>query len=279
MSASGAGVADASFVSETGPVGTRFTDVRHFVEVDSTNRYLVDLARTAPSAGVVAVAAHQTAGRGRLGRRWEAPPGANLLVSMLLVPSVPLEALHLCSAAVALAASAACRRAAGLEVTLKWPNDLVCGDRKLGGVLAESVPLVGDPGRAVVVGLGLNVRWPARDDAEGSPPVPDDLRGLATSIAAETGTDVEPRHLLFSLLENLEPLLVQLDDRQGRVMLAGAYRERCSTLGRPVQVVLPDGETRGTAIDITPEGHLVVDVGACFTTVTAGDVIHVRAGH
>ncbi|HMK63091.1 MAG TPA: biotin--[acetyl-CoA-carboxylase] ligase, partial [Acidimicrobiales bacterium] len=148
---------------DNGPAGTRFSEVRRFSEVDSTNRYLLDLARLRPLQGVVAVADHQTAGRGRQGRRWQAPRGTNLLMSVLLVPDLPADQLYLCTAAAALAAADACRELAGLQPSLKWPNDLVVGKRKLAGILAESVPLPDGGRRVVVVGLGLNVEWPPPD--------------------------------------------------------------------------------------------------------------------
>lgn len=276
------GAAEAPYVVEAGPAGTRFTELRRFAELDSTNRYLVDEALDAPRDGLVAVAEHQSAGRGRLGRPWEAPAGANLLVSILVTPRLAADQLHLCSVAAALATAEACRRAAALSPSLKWPNDLLVGERKLAGVLAESVPLQSAPGehpserRAVVVGVGLNVGWPPPDDEPGIEAVPPELRGIATSIRRETARDVGPRLILDFLLADLEHRLVDLDTAAGRQRLGREYRESCTTLGRPVRVVLPDGETTGTAIDITPEGHLVVDVGACFTTVTAGDVVHLH---
>jgi BirA family biotin operon repressor/biotin-[acetyl-CoA-carboxylase] ligase len=302
-----AGTADATYVREAGPPGTRFSEIRHFAELDSTNRYLLDEARRSPRDGLVAVADHQTAGRGRLGRRWEAPPGVSLLVSVLVIPRLPMEQLHLCSVALALAAAEACRQAIGLAPAVKWPNDLVVGPRKLAGVLAESVPLLGSPGRggpgpggpgqggssmgepgqgrvvvsperrAVVVGAGVNVGWPPPDGHPGDQPVPPELQGLATSLWRETGRRMEPRVLLELLLADLEHRLVELDDPAGRMQLAHEYRARCTTLGRTVQVVVADGERQGTAIDITSEGHLVLDVGAGFVTVTAGDVVHVQA--
>lgn len=261
---------------EPGPPGTRFSEVRRFSELDSTNRYLVDEARSAPRDGLVAVAEHQTAGRGRLGRRWEAPAGANLLVSVLLTPSLAVDQLHLCSVAVALSAAEACRRAAGLEPELKWPNDLLVGERKLAGILAESAPVPSGGRRAVVVGLGLNVAWPPPEGETRGEPVPAELRSIATSIWRETAARPDARSLLDLVLADLEHRLVDLDDVAGRHRLAHEYRSRCSTLGRAVRVVQADGEIRGTAMDITPEGHLLVDVGACFSTVTAGDVVHVH---
>lgn len=266
---------------ESGPRGTRFSEIRRFSSLDSTNRYLLDVARRRPQPGLVVVADHQSAGRGRLGRSWEAPPGANVLASVLLVPSLPVDQLHLCSAAVSLAAAEACAAATGVTVSLKWPNDLVVGERKLAGVLAETVPLSGGEAdqrasRAVVVGVGMNVGWPPPDDADGTASVPDELRASATSLVRETGRHVAPAHLLSRFLLALEPKVDALDDVSGRLRVAHEYRSRCDTVGRRVRVVLADGEISGTATDVTAEGHLLVDVGACIVTVTAGDVVHVR---
>jgi BirA family biotin operon repressor/biotin-[acetyl-CoA-carboxylase] ligase len=311
-----------------GPAGTRFAVVRRFAEIDSTNRYLLDEARSGAFEGAVAVADHQSAGRGRLGRRWEAPAGSNLLVSMLLRPTLVVEELHLCTMAVALAAAAACEQAAGVRPDLKWPNDLMVGGRKLGGILAEALPAgalsagarpegplpagplpAGAPagrsdgserteasgvGPAVVVGLGLNVGWPSPDvDAHGAhegaldvgaapvaPETPspgnDDLVHTATSIWRETGALPGPLVVLDLLLIELEARLVDLVDGAGRRRLTGEYRRRCATVGRRVRVFLPDEVFTGTAIDITVEGHLLVDLGRSLKTVIAGDVVHLR---
>ncbi len=253
-----------------------FPDVRHFAALDSTNRYLLDEARAGAPDGLVAVADHQLAGRGRLGRRWEAPPGANLLVSVLLRPDLPLDELHLCTAAVALAALDAARAVTGVEAELKWPNDLVVGERKLAGVLAES--LLDGPEVAVVVGIGVNVAWPPPEgDSVGVDAVPDELVGLATSLWRESGRRVPVADVLDAWLAALGPRLADLDDPDGRRLVAADYRARCGTLGRTVRVSLPDDELLvGRVADITVEGHLVVDVGACLRTVTAGDVVHLR---
>jgi BirA family transcriptional regulator, biotin operon repressor / biotin---[acetyl-CoA-carboxylase] ligase len=268
------------------PAGTRFGPIRHFAQIDSTNRYLLDEARAGAPEGAVAVADYQSAGRGRLGRRWEAPPGSNLLVSVLLRPALAVEELHLCTVTVALAAAAACERGAGLAPDLKWPNDLVVGGRKLGGILAEALPTAPASAPAgvqevspVVVGLGLNVGWPPPDsDLEIGP----DDTGLdadrlgATSLRRETTTELEPLVVLGLLLEELEARLIDLADAEGRRRLTAQYRRRCTTVGRAVRVSLAEEVFTGTAADITAEGHLIVDVGACLRTVAAGDVVHLR---
>jgi BirA family transcriptional regulator, biotin operon repressor / biotin---[acetyl-CoA-carboxylase] ligase len=290
------------FTTVPAPAHTRFGPVRRFAEIDSTNRYLLDEARAGAPEGAVAVADYQSAGRGRLGRRWEAPPGSNLLMSVLLRPSLTLDELHLCTVAVALAAATACERGAEVVPVLKWPNDLMVGGRKLGGILAEALPAAAAPGEAaapggaggvgaaggadaaggedtagrdgpaVVVGLGLNVGWPPSGPDAGE----EGLLVAATSIRRESATGIEPLDLLGLILEELEGRLTDLADPVGRRRLASEYRRRCDTVGKAVRVSLPGEDFTGTATDITVEGHLIVDVGACLRTVAAGDVVHLR---
>ncbi len=257
--------------------GARFTDIRHFGSIDSTNRYLLDEARAGAPDGVVAVAEHQSAGRGRLGRRWEAPSGANLLASVLLRPDLPVAHRHLASAVVCLAAADAAEAVAGLRLGVKWPNDLLGGDgRKVAGVLAEAdvAPVAAPPaGRpAIVVGIGINVNWPAADTD-----LPAELQGSATSLRQQAGHAVDRIEVLEALLRALEPRLVDLDTPIGRTRQAAELRIRCVTIGMPVRVELADATFEGRAVDVTPEGHLVVQVeGGGIRTVVAGDVIHVR---
>ena len=142
-------------------------EVRVVGETGSTNADLLALARDGAPEGIVLVADHQTAGRGRLDRRWEAPPGSSLLMSMLFRPPRSVTHLNLVNAAAGIAASDACNEVAGFRPLLKWPNDVVVDDRKLAGILAEVV------GQAVVVGIGLNVNWPS--------PLPPELADTATA--------------------------------------------------------------------------------------------------
>jgi BirA family biotin operon repressor/biotin-[acetyl-CoA-carboxylase] ligase len=257
--------------------GTRFGDVRRLAEVDSTNRYLLDEARAGAEAGMVVVADHQSEGRGRLGRRWEAPAGANLLVSVLLRPALAVSELHLCTLAMALAARTACAAVTAVLPALKWPNDLVVGERKLAGILAETLP-DDTGGRAVVVGLGVNVGWPAPEGEPGADEPPVDL-GPATSLWRESGRRISPRDLLPVLLQDLGGRLDELASAEGRRRLTAEYRSCCATLGQEVRVTLPGETVTGSVADITVEGHLLVDVGACIRTITAGDVVHLRASH
>jgi BirA family biotin operon repressor/biotin-[acetyl-CoA-carboxylase] ligase len=270
-----------------GPTGTRFAEVRWFEELDSTNRYLVNEARGGAGEGLVVVADYQSAGRGRMGRRWEAPPGANLLVSVLLRPQLPLASRHLASAVVALAAGEACAALGGVAVDLKWPNDLLVGGRKLAGVLAEadlSAQGAENPS-PIVVGIGINVSWPPpssddRPTPEGGSPLRSDLgdlAGSATSLLQESGRPVDRSELLDRLLVELEPRVNALGSPEGRSRQAADLQSRCSTIGARVRVDAAEGTMTGTAMAVTAEGHLVVDVDhEGPRTVVVGDVIHLR---
>jgi len=260
---------------------TRFADVRRFGSIDSTNRYLIEEARAGAPEGVVAVADHQTAGRGRLGRSWEAPAGANLLLSVLLRPAIGPGERHLATTTVALAALDAIgvvEPRTATDVSIKWPNDLVeSSGRKLAGVLAEadlvSAVAAGVLQPPVVVGIGVNVNWPATDAD-----LPPELVGLAVSLRQMIGVPVDREALLAALLAALEPRAADLDSVAGRARLAEDMATHCSTMGTRVRVDLPDGSFEGTATGISPEGHLVVTTGKATRTVVAGDVVHVRPG-
>ena len=240
--------------------------VHRLDETDSTNDWALAAARDGAPDRTVVVADFQHRGRGRLDRRWEAPPSSALLCTVLLRPVLDVGDRHLCAVAVALAACAACHDVAALDVGLKWPNDLVVGDRKLGGILAETDGRVDEDGAAVVVvGLGLNLTWPGPPDADG------------TSILDATGIAVPRDVLLAAYLDALGAHEGRLRTALGRAALAREYRARLVTLGRRVSVQLHDGAFDGTALDVTDQGHLVVSTREGSRTVAAGDVVHLRA--
>jgi BirA family biotin operon repressor/biotin-[acetyl-CoA-carboxylase] ligase len=240
-------------------------DIHWLGEVDSTNTYVRDRAALGAPAGLVAVAEHQTAGRGRLDRRWESPPGANLLASVLLRPVCSADDVHLCAGAVALAGADACQQVAGVTPVLKWPNDLLLDGSKLAGVLAEA-EFAGSSLTAVVVGIGLNVAWPGPPEAEGT----------CLDEAGGTTQPVDRRVLLDSLLNALGPRCALLEGADGRRALADEVRSRCGTLGQQVRVSLAGEEITGRASAIDDSGRLVVDTASGPRSVSAGDVVHVR---
>ncbi len=246
--------------------GSRFDAVRWFDELDSTNRYVLGQAEAGAPEGLVAVADHQTAGRGRLDRRWVAPPGTSLLVSVLLRPGEPTEHWHLVTVAAALAVADALEELAGIRAGLKWPNDLVVEDRKIAGVLAES-SLGGPGGTALVVGMGCNVDWPD---------MPEELRDLATACNLVSDRAVDREDLLVAFLHSLESMYAGLGDAATRERLRHRERQCSATLGRRVRVEQPDGVAVGTDVDLTAQGALVVDTADGRQTFAVADVVHLR---
>jgi BirA family biotin operon repressor/biotin-[acetyl-CoA-carboxylase] ligase len=242
--------------------GTRFGGVRVFDEVDSTNQIVLDEAAAGAPEGLVVVAEHQRAGRGRLGRTWVAPPGGSLLVSVLLRPDVTAERLHLVTMAAGLSVVVAVSEVAGIDATLKWPNDVLVDERKLAGALVEA-DIAGDGVvRAVVLGVGVNVNWDA---------VPSEIAALATACNIEAGHSVSRADLLVAFLRGLDARLRTLD------AVAAEYRTRLATLGRDVRVELADGSVVGRAVDVDDAGRLLVQTAADrVVEVAAGDVVHLR---
>ncbi len=216
--------------------------LRHVAETGSTNADLlaeVDLG--APDRTALRTD-HQTAGRGRLDRTWDAPPGSNLLMSLLFreVPEEPGELTR----RVGLAAIAAVAEVAGITAELKWPNDVLVAGRKLAGILAQRS--VSGP---VVVGIGLNVGW-------------------APDGAASLGANLQPTDVATALLRAYDALPDNID---------AMYREHLGTVGQRVRVERTTGDLEGRALDVGPDGHLVV-LDACGVThrVDVGDVVHLR---
>ncbi len=229
----------------------------------STNALVADRARDGAPHGLVVVAEHQTAGRGRLDRSWQTPARAALTFSVLLRPRVPaaewpwlpLLAGH---------ALATALREAEVPAGLKWPNDVLVGERKVAGILLERVDTHDGP--AAVLGIGLNV-----STTEAELPV-----DTATSVLLATGSAPDRTELLTRVLGRLVDEYDAWQAAEGperTVTLRAAYTEACVTIGREVRVELPGGEVRtGTARSIDAGGRLVVDDFA----VGAGDVVHVR---
>lgn len=262
---------NGSFATSAVP-GTRFADVRWVTETGSTNQDLLAAAAGGAPEGLVLVADHQTAGRGRLDRRWIAPPGASLLVSVLLRPSVEPEVLFLLTLTCGLAASDAIAEVAGVRPGLKWPNDLVVADgplldRKLAGILAES-HVDGGEVTAVVVGMGLNLQWP--ED------LPEEISSTATSVNHLTGAVVDRDEILVAWLRHYDRYLSTLSTDEGRRVILDRVRSVSATLGRTVRVERTDDAFDGTAVDLGDDGRLLVERDGVIVPVLVGDIVHAR---
>ncbi|MEO3936052.1 biotin--[acetyl-CoA-carboxylase] ligase [Dermatophilaceae bacterium Soc4.6] len=271
----------ASLVTSSGgPAGSPWVELEHHRTTASTNARALELARP----GLVVLADHQSAGRGRMSRAWESPPGASLLLTATVpLPAVGAGWLPLLTG---LAVQRAVRGVCGLEAVLKWPNDVLLpaeDDRKVCGILCEVGGATDSArGAVVAIGIGLNVAQ-GRDDL----PVPT-ATSLALARSAMGGTDstdgtdgtdgMDLTDLAAAVLTHLGQAYSALTG--GGPAVAGeraAYRQACSTLGREVRLHrLGAPDVVGTVVEVDDEGRLVIDVGGVRTAWAAGDVVHVR---
>lgn len=218
--------------------------------------------------GIVLVADHQTAGRGRLDRTWTTPARSALTLSVLLRPDgVDVARWPWLALLTGLVVAATLRDQAGVEALVKWPNDVLIGERKVAGILVERVETSG--GAVAVVGIGVNVSLRA-DEL----PVPE-----ATSLALESTTTTDRSVLLRALLRNLGRVyrdwVRHAGDPGGG--LRASYVEACTTIGRRVRVELASSRSlTGRAVGLDRWGRLLVSVSGAEHAVAAGDVVHLR---
>lgn len=240
--------------------GTGWRELICVPTTGSTNADMAAAARAGAAHGLVEVTPWQQAGRGRLDRVWETPPDTCLAMSVLARPGAPLEQWGWLSVAVGLAVRDGLAEASGLDVTLKWPNDVLLGGRKVGGILCEAVEV--GAGRAAVLGMGLNVAL-----TEEQLPVP-----TATSVRL-AGSLVAADVLAVAVLASLHRWYSHWDAGGS---LLDAYRASCDTIGRDVRVLLPGQIVEGRAVGVDAAGSLLVRTGGVVRAFAAGDVVHVR---
>jgi BirA family biotin operon repressor/biotin-[acetyl-CoA-carboxylase] ligase len=237
---------------------------RFLEETGSTNAVALELAADGAPEWSVVAAGHQTAGRGRLGRSWASAPGRSLLFSMILRPPLAPERVPVISLLAAAVMAESCPPVHPGRVKTKWPNDLVVGPRKLGGLLPEG-RVDGGVIRYLVLGVGVNVAL-SQDD------LPPDLRATATSLAME-GAVAEPEELLDRFLSAFRAAYHPIDPDFGTHALA-RYRGTCDTIGRRVRARSTDGrEVEGRAAGLDRDGGLLIEDGGLHT-VAFGEVAH-----
>ncbi|MCZ7376904.1 biotin--[acetyl-CoA-carboxylase] ligase [Micromonospora sp. WMMC250] len=254
-------------------------------ETGSTNADVADAARGGEPEGLVVVAEQQTAGRGRRGRVWQSPARAGITTSVLLRPGeavpdrgwppVPSTGYGWLPLLAGVALVEAVARLAELEASLKWPNDLLIDDAKCAGVLAEVVPgRAPEEPAAIVLGIGLNVTLRADE----LPVNPTGLPATSLQLAGAAATDRDP--LLRALLRSVAEWYDRWRSAGGDAVTSGlreAYLAACSTVGREVRVLLPDGEVlTGSATGVDRDGQLQVTTATTTRTLAAGDVLHLR---
>ncbi|MBT5704849.1 biotin--[acetyl-CoA-carboxylase] ligase [Verrucomicrobia bacterium] len=238
--------------------------IQVFKETASTNEIAERLGRDGVEEGAVVLSEFQSKGRGRLGRTWFSPGGKGILMSVLLRPALrPPEVTRLTIIG-ATAAVRAIERCTTVRPSIKWPNDVMMGSRKLAGILTE-MNAEPDRVRYVVVGIGLNVNQ-SRED------FPPELDGISGSLNLEAGTLVDRPALAAAMIE-------ELDRDYHRVMnggfteVAAEWQSKCGTLGCEVSVQFGDSVVKGLAEAIDEDGALLVRTeGGVIQRITGGDV-------
>ncbi len=237
-------------------------------EVASTNQVLLDRAREQAIDGHLCLAEHQRAGRGRQGRPWSMPWGAGLCLSLgfrLDPMSMPPACLGI---AAGIGAVRAIRRTGLVAAGLKWPNDILCYDRKLGGILVETrvTPSVGG---IAVVGIGINVAWPPFLSTFGDPP--GEPGQAHTDIRTALGREISRNALAASVISEVCEALHAIEDR-GFDTLRAEWAAYDLVIGRPVRVLSSQGVVTGEARRLDPSGALIVAVGHTMRRFHSGEV-------
>lgn len=251
-----------------------------YQDLPSTNREASSLAQQGAAHGTLVVAEQQSGGYGRHGRAWFSPSGVNIYCSILVrrkSQTISLaQWLSWIPLVTSLAVTEATHEVTDISLDLKWPNDLLLHDRKVGGILCEST-LTSDNGAIVVIGIGLNVNVPLLA-------FPQDLRPIAASLIEAAPHPIDRNRLIAQLLWELEQCLDELQS-YGSTRLRQAYMARCATLGRQVKVLFAnDQQIRGTAETLSAQGALQVrplspsprSEPPALVEVHAADVIHLR---
>lgn len=229
--------------------------------VDSTQNVAHKAAQAGAPEGLVVLADEQHAGKGRLGRRWVAPFGSSLLMSLLLRPGIPVRQAARLTMCVGLGAAEAIETLTSLHVQLKWPNDLYLANKKLAGLLTET-SLEGERLVYAVVGLGMNINVHLAAD--------DELAGTATSLAMVLGHEVSRVAVLEAVLQQVETRYLELQRGESP---ASAWAARLLGLGEPVQVTLANSVLTGIAVGVSPDGALWLQTDdGVVHTIWAGDV-------
>lgn len=239
-------------------------------EIDSTNTRAAQLAAEGAPEGVVVMSRRQTAGRGRQGRTWVSPPNSGIYISFLLRPTLPPQAVPLMSLATGVAVVEAVANVTGLQVGLKWVNDVVADGKKVGGILAEMTtssdpnnPAAGSS-RSLVVGVGLNVHLEETD-------LDDELRQRVQWLERLAGQAIDYNLLAAELCSCLEERY--FDMRNGeRQKIVDMWKKRSVTLGKEIRATSGNTIVEGTAVDIDENGALVLSTADGNIKLHAGEI-------
>lgn len=252
-------------MSETSTIGK---EILFFETIDSTNLLAIRLCEKDYPEGTVIIAEHQTNGKGRLGRKWLSPPRKNLYMSIILRPNIYPKDAAILTLLTSVACTTAIRKMTNTRVSIKWPNDLMIGNKKLGGILTE---IKADMDRVsyAVVGIGLNINLDSMD-------FPKEIREIATSIKKESGQQMKRTEIAVSVLKELDSWYSTLM-REGKKTIIEEWLRLSSTIGMDVRVTSGNTILEGIAVGINEEGMLMIRLpDNSLKRICAGDVQHLR---
>lgn len=235
-------------------------DLRLFAQIESTNEVARSLAQKGEN-GTVVLAETQSKGRGRLSRYWASPPGG-IWMSLILRPKIPIAFAYQINMAVSAALCRAILTTLDLEAGIKWPNDIIVGEKKVGGILME-VSSNGEWLDYAIVGLGIN----ANIDPSS---FPDEWK--ATSLSHELGREISRTQLIQRALMEVETAYEMI----GSDEVYRDWRRNSVTIGRMVRIFSEGGELLGKAEDLAEDGALLLKIDGGLVRILAGDCIHLR---
>lgn len=237
--------------------------IHYHPSIDSTNALAKTLVGQGAAEGTLVITEEQTAGRGRRGKSWVSPAGANLLFTVLLRPPLEGDRVFVLTMALTLAGLKAVNTVGGLKAMIKWPNDLYVGTKKLAGVLTEFATR-GKQVDWAVLGMGLNVGWRPEVPVQGGAP--------ATSLLEETGQGVSRNELLIEILKGFEALYAEIVAGNMN-SLYKEWNENCLVLGKAVVLESETERVEGKALRIDDCGALILeDADGNQRRILTGDV-------
>ena len=228
---------------------------------DSTNEEAKRIAQKSSDDGIIIAAEEQRAGKGRLGRSWSSGADGGLFFSLLMRPELPPVDIASITLASGYAVCLAIRNFTGLDARIKWPNDVIIGNKKLCGILTE-MAAQSDCIDYVIIGIGVNVN---------NASFPEEISEKATSLYLETDTRINRSDLLAEIIKRLDSVIssflvsLSIDDIEN-------FKRLCATMGRQVSVKRGNTEITGTACDITPTGELIIQTDIGNVTINSGEV-------
>ncbi len=238
-------------------------EILFYETVGSTNSVALNLSERTEE-GAVILSDCQEKGRGRLGRLWISPPGVNIYMSIILKPEIKPADATLITLMAGVACSIALRRVSGLDIRVKWPNDLMVADKKLGGILTE-LKTDGKKIAFAIVGIGINVNMDMNE-------FPGDIREIATSFKNETGKTYSRENIISEILSEIDRWYLRLK-KMDRETILSSWKQLTSTLGREVMVMAGRETWKGFAESVDDEGMLILRLPSGETKkISSGDL-------